>query len=136
MAYFQTFYRYVHIDKILSCGSFFKKNGGCLNIFIIYDSFVEFGATFATKFMKRPTIFFTYFETSTLFLQLYKVSSIVNQQNENAACFNMRTKCGLFQQLWTIFWTKIVKNPQNFVTYFSILFHLLHCHAVQWWPHF
>ena len=99
MAYFQTFYHYVHIHKILSSGSFFKKNGGCFNISTIYDSFAQFGATFATKFIKRPTIFLTYSETSTLFLQLDKVSSIVNQQNENAACFNMQTKSGLFQQL-------------------------------------
>ena len=65
--------------KILSSGSFFKKNGCCFNILTIYDSFVQFGATFATKFMKRPTIFFTYFQTSTLFLQVYKVSSLANQ---------------------------------------------------------
>ena len=96
MAYFETVYHYLHIDKILSCGSFSKKNGRCFNILTIYDSLAQFGATFATKFMKRSNIFFTYFETSTLFLQLYKVSSIANQQNENVACFNMGTKSGLF----------------------------------------
>ena len=79
MAYFQTFYHYVHVHKILSSGSFFKKNGGCFNILTIYDSFAQFGATFATKFIKISTIFFTYFETSTLFLQVYKASSLANQ---------------------------------------------------------
>ena len=79
MAYFQTFYHYVHVQKILSSGRFFLKNASCFNILTIYDSFAEFGATFRTKFMKRPTIFFTYFETSTLFSQVYKVSSLANQ---------------------------------------------------------
>ena len=79
MAYFQTFYHYLHVHKILLSASFFKKNGGSFNILTIYDSFVQFGATFATKFMKRPHIFFTYFQTSTLFLQVYKVSSLANQ---------------------------------------------------------
>ena len=48
----------------------------------------------------------------------------------------MSTKPCLFQQLWTIFSTTIVKNPPNFVKYFSSLFHLLHCHAVFLWIHF
>ena len=87
--YFQTLYHYVHVHKILSSGSFFKKNGGCFNILTIYDSFAQFGATFATKFMKRPTIFFTYFKTLTLLLQVYKVSLLANQQKENADSLNM-----------------------------------------------
>ena len=79
MAYFQTFYHYLHVHKILLSASFFKKNGGSFNILTIYDSFVQFGATFATKSMKISATFFTYFETSTLFLQVYKVSSLANQ---------------------------------------------------------
>ena len=79
MAYFQTFYHYVHVHEILSSRSFFEKNGGCFNILTIYDSFAQFAATFATKLMKISAIFFTYFETSILFLQVYKVSSLANQ---------------------------------------------------------
>ena len=48
----------------------------------------------------------------------------------------MWTKSCLFQQLWTIFSTKIVKNPSISVTYFSSSFHFLHCHAVLLWPQF
>ena len=48
----------------------------------------------------------------------------------------MSTKPSLLQQLWTIFSTKIVKNPKNFVTYFPILFYFLHCHAVSLWRNF
>ena len=48
----------------------------------------------------------------------------------------MWTKSCLFQQLWTIFSTKIVKNPSISVTYFSSSFHFLHCDAVLLWPQF
>ena len=58
---------------------FWKEWRGCFNILTIYDSFAQFAATFVTKLMKISAIFFTYFETSTLFLQVYKVSSLANQ---------------------------------------------------------
>ena len=80
--------------------------------------------------MKKPTISFLYFQTSTLFLHVHKISLLRNLKKENAFCFNMSAKCSLFQQLWTIFWTNIMKNLIIFLTYFWILFQSLHCHAV------
>ena len=56
MAYFQTFYHYVHVHKILLSENL-KKNGGCFKLLTIYYSFLHLRATFATKLMKRPTIF-------------------------------------------------------------------------------
>ena len=48
----------------------------------------------------------------------------------------MSTKPHLFQQLWTIFSTTIIKNPPNFGKHFSSLIHVLPCHAVSLWLHF
>ena len=40
----------------------------------IFYSFPQLWSTFAAKRMKRPTIFFTYIQSSTLFLHDYKIS--------------------------------------------------------------
>ena len=82
------------------------------------------------KTYEKTYHFFLYFQTSNLFLHVHKISLLQNLKKQNASCFNMSTKSSLFQQLWTIFWTNIMKNPTIFVTYFWNLFQSLHCHAV------
>ena len=96
----------------------------------IFYSFLQLWATFAAKLMKSPTMFFTYIQSSTLFLHVYKISWSPIYVKKNAAYFNMLTRACLFQQLWTIFWTKIVKNPSIFVTYIFTLFQFLHAHII------
>ena len=86
--------------------------------------------------MKSPTIFFTYIQSSTLFLHVCKISWSPIYVKKNAAYFNMLTKACLFQQLWTIFWTKIVKNPSIFVTYILTSFQYLHAHIILLRSHF
>ena len=78
----------------------------------------------------EKTYLFFIFQTSTLFLDVHKISLLQNLKKRNAFSLNMWTNSSLFQQLWTIFWTNIMKNPTIFVTYFWILFQSLHCHAV------
>ena len=70
---------------------------------------------------------FRNFDSVFTSLQGFIISKSIKRKSRLLQYVN---KSCLFQQLWTIFSTKIVKNPQNFVTYFSILFHFLHCHAV------
>ena len=96
----------------------------------IFYSFLQLWATFAAKLMKSPTIFFTYIQSSTLFLHVCKISWSPIYVKKNAAYFNMLTKACLFQQLWTIFWTKIVKNPSIFVAYIFTSFQFLHAHII------
>ena len=86
--------------------------------------FWELWTTFARKLMKRPTIFMTYFHSSGQFFTSTKIFL------KNGAGYNMLRKCYLFQQLWRIFWTKIMKNPTIFVTYFQSFFHFLHHHTI------
>ena len=88
------------------------------------------------KTYERTYEFFKYFQTVASFLCLQNFLS-ANLKTKNTVCFNMWTKpCLLFQQLWTIFFTKIMKNPTIFVTYFWSFFQFVHCHAVLLWPHF
>ena len=75
----------------------------------IFYSFPQLWATFASKLTKRPTIFFTCFQTSTLYLHNYNILWSPIYVNKNATCFNMSTKACIFQQLWTIFSTKLWK---------------------------
>ena len=57
-------------------------------------------------------------------------------EKKNETCFNMLIKALLFQELWTIFWTNIMKNSSTLVMYCSSSFPFLHYHAVLWRPHF
>ena len=98
--------------------------------------FPQLWATFATKLMKRPIVFFKYFETSTSFLHVYKMSGSANLKKKKAVYFNMWRKPCLFQQLWTVFSTKAMKNRTYFLTYFSSLIQFVLCHAVLSWTHF
>ena len=102
----------------------------------IYFSFAQLWATFPTKLMKRPTFFFTYFQSITSVLHLYKIRRSKSFKKKNDGGFNMSIKALLFQQLWTIFSTNIMKNPSTLVTYCSSSFPFLHYHAVLWRPHF
>ena len=93
----------------------------------IYYSFAQLWATFATKLMKRSTIFLYILK---LRLCVYKFTKFHDQQNWKKKKKKMRPA------LWTIFSTEMVKNPSIFVTYFSSSFHFLHCHAGLLWLHF
>ena len=102
-------------------------------------SFLQLWATFAAKLMKRPTFFFFFFfNILKLSLYFYMFTKLHDHKIllKNAVRFNMWTKSCLFQQLWTIFSTKIMKYHTIFVTYFWSLFQFLHCDAVLLWPHF
>ena len=101
----------------------------------IYYLFTQLWAMFTKKVMKRPTFFFQYFQTSTFPLCVHKISWPASYKKEYAVCFNMSTKTCLLHQLWTIFLTKIMKNPNICVTCFWSLFQVLHCHAVLSRPH-
>ena len=89
-----------------------------------------------SKTYEKPYHFFTYIQSSTLFLHVYKISWSPIYIKKNAAYFNMLTKACLFQQLWTIFWTKIVKNPSIFVTYIFTSFQFLHAYLILLRSHF
>ena len=83
MAYFQTFYYYVHVHKVLSSEKNFLKNGGFFKMLTILYSYAQLWATFATKFMKRPTIFFLYFETFHFVfttLQNFMISKLIKRK--------------------------------------------------------
>ena len=105
-------------------------------MFTIYYSFPQLWAIFATKLMKRPTFFFTYFESTTSVLHLCKIWWWKSFLKKNETCFNMLIKAFLFQELWTIFWTNIMENSSTLVTHCSSSFLFLHYHAVLWRPHF
>ena len=108
-------------------------------VFQNVDNLLFISATLSNicdKTCEKTYHFFKYFETSTSFLHVYKISWSANLKTKNALCFNMWTKPCSFQQLWTIFSTKIMKNPTIFVTYFWSLFQFVHCHALLLWPHF
>ena len=136
MTYFQIFYHDLHFHKNLSSGNLYKKDGGRFKMFTIHNSFPQLWATFALKFMKRPIFFFTYFESTTSVLHLYKIWWSKSFFKKNDTGVNMSIKALLFQQLWTIVWTNIVKNPSTLVTYCSSSFPSLHYHAILWRPHF
>ena len=96
----------------------------------IYYSFPQLWATFATKLMKRLTIFYifwnfhfisTYWQNFVITIFFKKKIAPVSICQQNPATI---------QQLWTIFSTKIMKNPSMFLTYFSSSFQFLHYHAV------
>ena len=133
MSYFQTSYHYMLADKILSSENIFQKNGDSFKMLTIFYSIPQLWATFAKKVMKRPIIFFQYFETSTSSLCVHKISWSGSDVKSYAICLNMSIKSCLFHQLWTIFSTKIMKNPTICVTYFWSLFQVLHCQAVLLW---
>ena len=76
--------------------------------------------------MKKRTIFFLYFETSNLFLHVYKILWSSNLKNRNAISFNMWTKSCLLQQVWTIFSAKIMKRPNNFMADFQSSYRYVH----------
>ena len=88
------------------------------------------------KTMKRPTIFFTYFETSTSSLHANKISWSPNFCTKNVAYFNMSIKLCLFQQLWTIFTTKIIKKSYKICKYFWSSIQFSNRHALLLWPNF
>ena len=136
MSYFQTSYHYMLADKILSSENIFQKNGDSFKMLTIFYSIPQLWATFAKKVMKRPIIFFQYFETSTSSLCVHKISRSGSDVKIYAICLNMSIKSRLFHQLWTIFSTKIMKNPAICVTYFWSLFQVLHCHTLLSWLHF
>ena len=82
-------YHHVHAHKILSSENFCKKNSGCFKMSTIYYSFAQLWATFATKLMKRSTIFLYILK---LRLCVYKFTKFHDQQNwkkkkkKNVAC--------------------------------------------------
>ena len=85
-------YHHVHAHKILSSENFCKKNSGCFKMSTIYYLFAQLWATFATKLMKRSTIFLYILK---LRLCVYKFTKFNDQQNlkkkkkkkkKNAAC--------------------------------------------------
>ena len=123
-------YHHVHAHKILSSENFCKKNSGCFKMLTIYYSFAQLWATFATKLMKRSTIFLYILK---LRLCVYKFTKFHDQQNSKK---KKKKKKKMRPALWTIFSTEMVKNPSIFVTYFSSSFHFLHCHAGLLWLHF
>ena len=98
-------------------------------------NFRNFEQRLRKKLWKDLRFFFQYFQTSTFPLCVDKISWPANYKKKYAVCFNMSTKTCLLPQLWTIFLTKIMKNPTICVTCFWSLFQVLHCHAVLLWPH-
>ena len=87
---------------------------------------------------KTYIFFFFFFNILKLSLYFYMFTKLHDHKIllKNAVRFNMWTKSCLFQQLWTIFSTKIMKYHTIFATYFWSLFQFLHCDAVLLWPHF
>ena len=83
----------------------------------------------------KTYLFYSYFQTPTLVLHVHKISGSVTYKRK-AICFNMWTKSCLFHQLWTIFSTKIMKNPSIFVTYFWNSFQFVLSRPVLLWPLF
>ena len=98
--------------------------------------FLQLWATFATKLMKRPPVFFNYFKTSTSFLHVYKISWSANKKKKmlSVAICELNLVCFIPATLNSIF-HKNYEKPYNFCNVFLKL-HSVLCHAVLSLPHF
>ena len=98
-------YHHVHAHKILSSENFCKKNSGCFKMLTIYYSFAQLWATFATKLMKR----------STIYLYILKLRICANNftkfhDQQNLKKKKKKKKCGLlFEQYFRQKWSKILR---------------------------
>ena len=165
ITYFQSSFQTVHGYQVLRSEYFFQKfydRFNIISIFFKFDNFYEktYDKTFQfydlfSNFLslcarsENFVVWKSLLKKSRLFQNVNNLlfisttlTNICNKTYEKtyhcSICdmFNIWTKSCLFHQLWTIFSTKIMKNPSIFVPYFSSLFQFSHCHPVLLWPHF
>ena len=89
MRYFQSSYQIVYAHKILLSENFHKKNDGCLKMLTNCYSFCPLSTTFATKLIKRPTVFITYIRTSYKLVHVHKLLLSARFLKENGSFFNI-----------------------------------------------
>ena len=64
LTYFPSFCRIMHVHKIFSPKSFWKKAASCFKMLINYYSFPQLSASFMTKLMKKSHVFITDMQSS------------------------------------------------------------------------
>ena len=96
--------------------------------------FLQLWATFATKLMKRPTIFFKYFETSTSFLHVYKITWLANKKK--SFMFQYVNKTLFIPATLNYVFYKNYEKSYSFCNIFLKFDSICTLSRILSWPHF